>query len=617
MWVGALAVLTTVACSDEQIVQPLLPPEPPANPEIVAAGWTFDVLGDEGKILVTPPSRGYDPALLADYFGVRPGAPDLSLLAGDVVEILADNATLAFSPVGAFAPGQRRVTFDVAVRNKLSGVNLITPTFPAPPASVTGVLLFPFETTLINVANQNVQGGQGDGTYVIIETPNEGLVAPSITWDGAPHNFFNDNVACGPTDNDCYRYEAFPDVVGGATSPYQTVGFDAEATVQQFRFRGILAADLEDATPNVLPTVAFVGSPYSGTVPNAVTVTANATDLDLGGGVSQVLFDLDNNAVFETTVSASGTTFSAQASFTCSTSGSFTIGARAVDNRGGTSDTTGQVECAFPPANASADLSGPTSVVQGSNFDIVLTVTNTGIAPVTNISVSVALDADATLVSGGGLTTVAGGLSGTIASLAGGASQSYTITQTAETSAQSPNSSSVTIASADDTNAADDTDALSIAVTAAANVVGQWVSSTGSPITSATAGSTVFLQVCTTFGNVSAFQSNLSGYPGTLASANVADFNSVTAGVGVCANAGGTDILDQYTGNPASGGASFNVVNVTIAAAPGTGPQGTAQYQFVAVPAGTISPALIVSVLDDFSFLGVPPVVSIPSLTVN
>ena len=50
-----------------------------------------------------------------------------------------------------FTQDKVRIQFDVTITNQLTGVQLITPTFPTPPAGVTGVLLFPFENVTIDM----------------------------------------------------------------------------------------------------------------------------------------------------------------------------------------------------------------------------------------------------------------------------------------------------------------------------------------------------------------------------------------------------------------------------------------------------------------------------------
>lgn len=623
-WVIRAASIVTLAsaafasaCSDTDPVSPLLPPEPPSNPNIISAAWIFDVLGTKREIRVTPPSRGLngpqDLQILADYFGLEAGHPELSIVAGDVVNVLADNTTLAFSPVGQFIPGYIRVTFDVAVQNKLSAVNLITPTFPAPPAGTSGVLLFPFETSLININNQNVTGGGGDGTEVVVELPNQGLVAPSVDWDGAPHNFFNDS-ACLPSDNDCYRFETFGDpLAGGATSAYSTIGFDAEATVSQFRFRGIVAADLADATPNT-PPVADVGGPYTGEIPAAVALSA-AASTDPDGTIASYAWDLDNDGSFDDATGVS-------ASFTCSTPGTFPVAVRVTDNRSATADDASTVTCAFGPANVSitavAQVAGApvASVVENTAFNWVVTVTNPGTAPVSGIVVTSDID-DAATITGAGTGTVGAGNVVTFPtfSLTGGASSTFTIAVTAEAAAASPSTNVATLASPDDTNPADNTASASVAVTAPANVFGVWTNASNAAITSATVGSTVFLQICTTVADTQAYQNFLT-FPVALASvaSGASDLNAVTTGAGACASTG-TDVNTEFTGGPLV--SPYNFQNFSLSATPGTGAQGMGRIPFTLNAAGSLVVDITVTTLATFAGGTPTAVVSIPALTIN
>jgi hypothetical protein len=78
------------------------------------------------------------------------------------------------SAVGEFTKKKVRVSMDVALTNLLTNASLVAPTFPTPPVGTSGVLLFPFATTV---------------------TAGSGNVAPSPDWDGAPINFFNDTDA--------------------------------------------------------------------------------------------------------------------------------------------------------------------------------------------------------------------------------------------------------------------------------------------------------------------------------------------------------------------------------------------------------------------------------------
>ncbi len=529
---GAFAALALSACQEaESPVQPLVPPEPPANPAIVSASWIFDVRGDLGEVHVYEPTSTFDESaqILADYFGLEASGPDLSILAGDVIEVLADDATLAFSPV---VGGQREATFDIAIRNRLAVVNLIQPTFPAPPAGTSGIILFPFETVLIDVNNESVTGGQGDGTEVIVEAPNEGLVAPSASWDGPPTNFFNDDPNC--SDNDCYRYEEYvAPLVGGTTSEYNTVGFDQDATVSRFRFRAIVAADLENSTPNVLPT-ADAGGPYSAEIPNSATLSGAASS-DPDGTIAAYDWDLDNNGAFD---DASGVTVP----FQCTTDGTFAIGLRVTDDRGGQATATSTVVCDPATENASVSLgSNVSSVTEGDA--VVFTVTADETTTVVGIA-GVAIDVT---ITGGTIASAPGGaISGSTVSYTGinlvaGGQFTADITVTAGAATEGSVDADATLTAATDSNAGDNTATASATIGIPANVFGVWATSAngGTTFTEVTgpvaAGSQVYLLVCVA-GDVVAYTTEVS-YDGATATADNtgANFNSAFQGVGACA----------------------------------------------------------------------------------
>lgn len=233
--------LASQGCDEKPLVGPLVAPDPPDNPQIVSASWIADIDLGAGTVRVEAPLNGYDPQVLRDFFGVAPASPDLSILAGDVVDIIVDPESLWTSAVGIFEPGLMRVAFDVAIRNKIGVIDLTRPTFPTPPSGTSGAILIPIETVVTTTPG----GVQSDGTTVVVELPNQGRVAPSVDWDGEPHSFFND-VGCPADSNDCFRFEPFGDVLGGATSEFRTIGFDAEPTVSQFRARILVGADLAD-----------------------------------------------------------------------------------------------------------------------------------------------------------------------------------------------------------------------------------------------------------------------------------------------------------------------------------------------------------------------------------
>lgn len=142
-----------------------------------------------------------------------------SLMGSDIVQVSLANMT------SSDLPGQRAlVRFDVAITNSIPGTTLLTPTFPAPPAGASGVLLFPFDYTIV---------GRGN-------------VAASTDWDGAPHNFFNDKHCNSGVSVDCFRYEAFTgELDGGQTTSARSVGFEVDKSVTSFTVMMVVAADMK------------------------------------------------------------------------------------------------------------------------------------------------------------------------------------------------------------------------------------------------------------------------------------------------------------------------------------------------------------------------------------
>jgi hypothetical protein len=281
--VGAVA-LTALACGrGEQGAGPNLPGEPPPNPTFSKAAYIFDVNTAKRTVKITAPTGATFSTTLPSNGKPGPSLsiqapPSFSIVAGDVALLTVSNYFA--SNVGDFIPNKIRVRFDVSITNRLSSVQLITPTFPTPPAGVSGILLFPFSTTVTQTTGGASVGG--DGTDVIIELPNRGQTAASTDWDGdgsagsgAPFNFFNDADCAATGANDCYRWEAFAQpLAAGATSASRTVGFDIDPTVSSFRARLILSADLQNSGPAPVGTISgTVTSPLAGPL-TGVTITA-------------------------------------------------------------------------------------------------------------------------------------------------------------------------------------------------------------------------------------------------------------------------------------------------------------------------------------------------------
>src|SRR6185436_6169993 len=113
-----------------------------------AAAFRFTVDLSAGTITVTPPgAAGHHAGASANRTPLRApsNAAARSLIGSDVVTLATSNLTR--SAVGEFDAKKVRVRFNVAITNTLPTSDLITPTFPAPPPGVAGVLLFPISTS--------------------------------------------------------------------------------------------------------------------------------------------------------------------------------------------------------------------------------------------------------------------------------------------------------------------------------------------------------------------------------------------------------------------------------------------------------------------------------------
>ena len=289
----ATAVVAGACSSDNSGAGPVLPGNPAPNPQITRAAFLADVNVRTGEVKIRAPqltgTQNGLGAVRGDSIDASLRGIDLSMVGGDVVQLTTSN--FVASAVGAFQPGKVRVTFDINITNKLSGVQLVGPTvFPAPPAGTTGPILFPFDIAVAVTSGGTATGGQGND--VIVTLPSYGLVAPSTDWNGAPHNFFND-ASCSTPNNggggvnngsDCFRWEEFAGpIFPGSTTGASNVGFDLDPTVGQFTARLIVAADLQNSGPAPTGTVAgTVSSPQLGAL-NGVTVTATSGITSLPG----------------------------------------------------------------------------------------------------------------------------------------------------------------------------------------------------------------------------------------------------------------------------------------------------------------------------------------------
>lgn len=263
-----LLVAVLAGCTAElKTIGPTGPPELPA-PGFARAAFLADVDVFLGRIRITSPE------VLTTGFSRDGSGPAFSLIGGDAVLLTTSN--FSASPVGAFQPGKVRVSFDLAITNRLDNVDLIGPTaFPAPPPGTAGPLLVPYDIAIATTSGGVSTGGPGNDVIVVL--PSLGLVAPSPDWDGAPWNFFND--ATCPGGDDCLAWEEFPAIAPGGTTTVRRIGFDIDPTVGQFTARLIVAADLADLSPP--PVGSIQGSVTSPGLGPIAGVTVNAAP---GGG---------------------------------------------------------------------------------------------------------------------------------------------------------------------------------------------------------------------------------------------------------------------------------------------------------------------------------------------
>lgn len=266
------------ACADtgsDAPVAPVLPGTPAIPTQYRGAAFIMDVSATKKTVKVSAPSASINSRLNPNVLG---GDAQYSLLGGDAIDLITSN--FQAGALGAVAPNKILITFDLQILNKLTGLQLTTPTFPTPPSGVTGITAFPFEISVTTTA-----GGVGSvGNEIIVTTPRGGVVTPSDDWgelpmgDGNYHNFFND-VGCLATSNDCFRYEPFAPIGSQQTSASQRVGFLIDPTVGDFRAKIIVAADLA-------PTVVAAPGTVAGTVTSNVPGTVTGVQINVTGGFS-------------------------------------------------------------------------------------------------------------------------------------------------------------------------------------------------------------------------------------------------------------------------------------------------------------------------------------------
>ncbi|MBC8088116.1 MAG: hypothetical protein H7Z40_12680 [Phycisphaerae bacterium] len=222
--------------SNSATTEPLLPGNSNSPSPYRNAAFIVDVSTVRRTVKISAPvaTLGTKPLVA----GLQSSAAHLSLLGTDVIDVSVSNYVAG--AIGVVVPGKILVTFDLTLHNRLSGIRLVTPTFPLPPAGVTGVQAFPFEVSVITTS-----GGVGTvGNEILVTSPRFGSVIASNHWDGAPHSFFND-TDCTTGSNDCFRYEPFGMIGPLGASQSRQVGFLVDPTVGDLRVRLIVAANVQ------------------------------------------------------------------------------------------------------------------------------------------------------------------------------------------------------------------------------------------------------------------------------------------------------------------------------------------------------------------------------------
>lgn len=242
-WTTAAAIGAVIwSCAFEPPTVASTPRPDPAVSRAQLRGIAFvlDLHVASGSVQIVAPISGGAVA----HDGSRPSVSDeflRSLLGAHDVDLSATNYVAG--ALGALMPNKVLVTFDLTVTNRLVGFRLITPTFPTPPAGVSGIQAFPLEIAVI----VNSADGSPVRNEFVLSHPVSGPAVASTHWDGDPHNFLNDD-ACTSESSDCFRYEGFGAVDPQASSAARQVGFLIDPRVRSLRVQLILAADIQPAT---------------------------------------------------------------------------------------------------------------------------------------------------------------------------------------------------------------------------------------------------------------------------------------------------------------------------------------------------------------------------------
>jgi len=273
---GRLLFVLCAALSGCQAESRLAPNTQPALPPADIAPYAFylDIDVEHGVVRVVPPTV---PSTAAHQDGMA-----FSLAGAELVGLTTSN--FFRSNIGQFVPYKRTITFDLALTNKLSVTDLVTPTFPLPPTGAQGILAFPY-----TVAAFGVQGGKA--------TPNTDWNGNGSAGSGGPLNFFNDFGTCGTAvTSDCYRWEMFPTpLLPGHSTAGQKVGFTVDKNVTSVGVYLVVAADLLDhppppPQPGLGALLGVASSPQLGFLSGATVTLTPGGQTAVTDGVGKFLF---------------------------------------------------------------------------------------------------------------------------------------------------------------------------------------------------------------------------------------------------------------------------------------------------------------------------------------
>jgi hypothetical protein len=208
----AAAVFLTAGCATDY-----LPTEPDLAPIRAQQAFLLTIDVATGEITIHGPST------------YARGGASYSLLGDEAVGLRTTNCSWS-----DLSKKIRRCSFDLAIENLLSSVDLVTPTtFPRPPHAsdgtpLSGIFVFPFAAAALGVTG--------------------GSATPSPDWDNPPANFFNDFAGCqGGKTSDCYPSKTFPSPLeAGRMTDYLRVGFDVDRSAHSVSVYVVVAADLSD-----------------------------------------------------------------------------------------------------------------------------------------------------------------------------------------------------------------------------------------------------------------------------------------------------------------------------------------------------------------------------------